>query len=150
LPTGSCLSRDPGIYQSDDNILSGHSKEIAAGNNELNSTSRLAPSECVEHIFSDILPPRSSNWDYRVDVQDEFSSCDVSPVPMSDPWTGMVCLSYSISFAFINDHSFPKSETEYPVPHENLIDLDDDLDAPSGPCTFDDAEGDDVMLLDFD
>jgi hypothetical protein len=67
---------------------------MAAGSGELDSTSQLAPSECVEHIFSDILPPSPSNWDYSVDDQDEFSSCDVSPVSMSDPWTGMVCLTY--------------------------------------------------------
>jgi hypothetical protein len=59
-------------------------------------------------------------------------------------------LSYLFSFAFMNDHSFPKSVPECPVPHENLIDLDDDLDAPSDPYTFDDADGDDVMLLDFE
>jgi hypothetical protein len=50
-------------------------------------------------------------------------------------------------------HSSPKLELKCPAPYENLIDLDDDLDVlfdDSGLCTFDDADGDNVMMLAFE
>jgi hypothetical protein len=58
-------------------------------------------------------------------------------------------------FSFVvNIHSFPKSEFKCSAPHENLIDLDDDLDIlfdDSDLCTFDgDADGDNVMMLAFE
>jgi hypothetical protein len=55
--------------------------------------------------------------------------------------------------SFMSIHSSPKLELKCPAPYENLIDLDDDLDVlfdDSGLCTFDDADGDNVMMLAFE
>jgi len=58
-----------------------------------------------------------------------------------------------VPLSFMNIHSSPKSELKCQAPHENLIDLDDDLDVlfdDSDLCTFDDADGDNVMMLAFE
>lgn len=152
LPTDPCLSVDLWVHQFDDNISSGDPDQIAIGNGEPDSMSQLSPSECEGYIFSDILSPSPSNMDSSFDKENEYLRCELSPLPMNGPWTEMVGLTY-FPLAFMNIHSSPKSELKCPAPHENPIDLDDDLDVlfdDSGLCTFDDADRDDVMMLAFE
>jgi hypothetical protein len=149
LSTDPYSSGDRWGHQFGSNISSGDSQEIAAGNDKLNSTSQLAISKFAERSFSDTPPTGPVNWDVCVDKEDEFTSYDVSPLPMSELWTGMVGLTYFPS-SFMKTHSFPKSILKCEAPHENFIALDDDLDVLSDSCIFDDADEDDVMLFAFE
>jgi hypothetical protein len=82
LPTGPCLSGDPWVHRFDDNIWSGDLEEIAVANGEPDPDSQSPPPEGAE-LISNIPPPSPSKWNSSVD-EDEFTSCDVSPLLVSE------------------------------------------------------------------
>lgn len=139
-PTDSCLSGEPCAHRVDDDIWSGDFDEITAGNGEPVSDSQLPTSESEGLIFSNISSHSPSNWDSGV-AEGEFTSCDVSPFIVSEPFP------FAARESFINTHFLSKSGLRCPAPHDDFVALDHDMGASPDLCVLDDADGDAVMLL---
>lgn len=91
-PTNSCLPGEPWVHLFDDDIWSGDFDEITAGNGVPDSDSQLPNSEGEGLIFLDTPSPSPSNCDSGVG-EGGFTSCDVSPSLVSEPWIKIIPLS---------------------------------------------------------
>jgi hypothetical protein len=140
-PANSSLSGEPWVHRFDDDIWSGDFDEITAGNGVPDSDSQLPTFENEGFIFPDTPP---SNWNSGVG-EGGFTSCDVSPFLVSEPWIKII--SFAARESFINTHSLSKSGLRCPASYEDFIALDHDVDASPDLCIPDDADGDAVMLL---